>query len=72
MKMLTTLGLDPWQMSIRDRSTPLGPAECDDTELPSISTVHMLEMTRFPCQAPHTLLRRQVSVDAAVVIVEAL
>lgn len=45
MKMLTTLGLDPWQMSIRDRSTPLGPADCDDTELPSISTVHMLEMT---------------------------
>lgn len=45
MKMLTTLGLDPWQMSIRDRSTPLGPAECDDTELPSISTVYMLEMT---------------------------
>lgn len=27
---------------------------------------------RFPCQAPHTLLRRQVSVDAAAVVVEAL
>lgn len=45
MKMLTTLGLDPWQMSIHDRSTPLCSADWDDTELPSISTVHMLEMT---------------------------
>lgn len=45
MKMLTRLGLDPWQMSIHDRSTPLGSADWDDTELPSISTVHMLEMT---------------------------
>lgn len=43
--MLTTLGLDPCQMSIHDRSIPLGFADCDDTELPSISTVHMLEMT---------------------------
>lgn len=63
--------LTPVKWAFLDRSTPLGSADCDDTKLPYISTVYMLEMTRFPCQAPHTLLRRQVSVEAAAVVVEA-